>query len=97
MLPNPTVVRFLDLRSAQTSIDKIPENTFKERQKQIIYKNSLSISYWGGGEIMELLCVGIAVTVKKGNKMLGITTKGIESRTEDSILLNTSPLCLHKS
>lgn len=46
---------------------------------------------------MELLCVGIAVTVKKGNKMLGITTKGIESRTEDSILLNTSPLCLHKS
>lgn len=43
----PTVIKFLGLRNAQTSIGKISENTFKERQKQIIYNNYFSISYKG--------------------------------------------------
>lgn len=49
------------------------------------------------GKNAELLCVELTAAVKKGNRVLGITMERIESKTEDSILLNASPLCLHKS
>lgn len=78
--------------------DKYWQNSWKYFQRETKANNLQELflnQLQGRKKCVESLSVEITAAVKMGNRVLGITVEGVESKTADSILLSASPLWVH--